>query len=637
GSFDFFKNYTVLGMQQNDDEKVVMIAEPSDTFDDLAAAEVLRGKFAKLNLLSRPSRVLLSGEPLPLSAALKVRRNHLRDRIEANDWPYRELYLTESAREKAKEEIKVMDIKTEENKLVNEISVDRIRELMSEVLLRPVEEISARDDFIHDLEADSLQAVSLLAALENEYDVTIEEDNFNGKLTAEVIADLLRDHKSGKTRTFSGAQTAAQTPSALHNPEQPAEDRQAVSDPAEDSGRIDSFEKSREFKAFAQREKGLSPIMEAFGNPYFVAHDSPLTDVSLYEGKEILNFGSYNYLAMSGDPEVSQAATEALLKYGSSASGSRILAGEKSIHKELEQAIARWKHTEDALVMVSGHATNVSFVGNFCNQYDLILYDVLSHNSIAQGLEISPASSRAFPHNDMAVLEGILERRRDDYEKVLVIVEGAYSMDGDVAPLPELVALKKKYGFFLMVDEAHSIGVLGEHGGGVDEFFNLEPSDIDIKMGTLSKTLGTCGGYLAGSASLIKYLRYNLPGFVFSVGLSPALAGAALKAIEIIVRDNSRVKALQKNIDVFMREAKIRGFETPAKGESAIVPIVIGEDVAAFKLSMQMLENGVFVPPAVYPAVPRGQARLRFCLTSAHKEDQIIEALDLLEKLIMAK
>lgn len=650
GSFDFFKNYTVLGMQQGDDEKVIMIAEPTDIFDDLAAVEGLRKKFGKLNLLSRPSRVLLSAEPLPLSAALKVRRNYLRDKIGTNGWPYRELYLTESAREKAEEEIKVMNVKNDQEKKMNEISVDRIRELMSEVLLRPVEEISARDDFILDLEADSLQAVSLLAALENEYDLTIEEENFNNNLTAEVIADLLGDYKSGKIRKsdFSEMQPAAKTQAVFANREQDAQIRQpetaggraGASYPdfsEEASDRIDTFEKTREFKAFAQREKSLTPIMEAFGNPYFVVHDSPLLDVSLYEGRDVVNFGSYNYLAMSGDPEVNQAATEALLKYGSSASGSRLLAGEKSIHKELEQAIARWKHTEDSLVIVSGHATNVSFVGNFCNQYDLILYDVLCHNSIGQGLEISPASSRAFPHNDMAVLEGILQRRRDDYEKVLVIVEGAYSMDGDVAPVPELVALKKKYDFFLMVDEAHSAGVLGEHGGGVDEYFNLEPDDIDIKMGTFSKTLGTCGGYLAGSASLIKYLRYNLPGFVFSVGISPVLAGATLKAVEIIERDNSRVKALQNNIDIFMREAKIRGFDTPAKGESAIVPILIGDDVAAFKLSMQMLENGVFVPPAVYPAVPRGQARLRFCLTSAHKENQIIDALDLLEKLIMAK
>ena len=665
GSFDFFKNYTILGIQQGDDEKVIMLGEPSDTFDELTALTHLREKFAKLNFTSRPSKILLSEEPLPLSAALKVRRNYLREKIMDGTWPQRELHLSESAREKAAtesahieaeeelKETKLMDKKvidsaltsdkeeTVEKKQPKEVSVDRIRELMGEVLLRPVEEISARDDFIHDLEADSLQAVSLLAALEDEYEVTIDEEKFSNRLTAEVIADLLRAHLGdGQAQeNLNEVQQDTHKPAAFVASDSMPSRSDSSADllTSEESGRMDSFEKTREFKAFAQRERSLMPIVEALGNPYFIAHDSPLLDVSQNQGREVLNFGSYNYLAMSGDPEVNQAATEALLKYGTSASGSRILAGEKSIHKELEQAIARWKHTEDALVLVSGHATNVSFVGNFCNQHDLILYDVLSHNSISQGLEISPAASRAFPHNDMTVLEGILERRRDDYEKVLVIVEGAYSMDGDVAPVPELVALKKKYGFFLMVDEAHSAGVLGEHGGGVDEYFNLEPNDIDIKMGTLSKTLGTCGGYLAGSAALINYLRYNLPGFVFSVGLSPVLAGAALKAVEIIERDNSRVKALQRNIDVFMREAKIRAFDTPASGETAIIPIVIGDDVKAFKLSMQMLENGVFVPPAVYPAVPRGQARLRFCLTSAHKEEQIVEALDLLEKLIMAK
>ena len=310
---------------------------------------------------------------------------------------------------------------------------------------------------------------------------------------------------------------------------------------------------------------------------------------------------------MSGDPEVNRAAIDAIEKYGTSASGSRLLAGEKTLHKELEKKIALWKHTQDAIVLVGGHSTNVTFVGNFCNEKDLILYDALSHNSVAQGVQLSKAHARMFPHNDCKSLENMLKRQRDYYEKVLIIAEGVYSMDGDVAPVPELVRLKKKYGCFLMIDEAHSAGVLGEHGGGVDEYFGLEGDDIDIKMGTLSKSLGACGGYLAGSHALIEYLRYNIPGFVFSVGLSPALAGAVLKALEILERDNSRVQKLQDNIAVFMREAKKRGFDTCLAGESAVTPILIGSDELAFQLSMLMLQDNIVVPPAVYPAVPKGK------------------------------
>jgi 7-keto-8-aminopelargonate synthetase-like enzyme len=206
-------------------------------------------------------------------------------------------------------------------------------------------------------------------------------------------------------------------------------------------------------------------------------------------------------------------------------------------------------------------------------------------------------------------------------------------MDGDIAPIPEFVRLKDKYGAFLMVDEAHSGCVIGEHGGGVDEYFHLNPEDIDIRMGTLSKGLGTCGGYLAGKQTLINFLRYNVPGFVFSVGLSPALAAATLKAIEIIERDNSPVQRLHQNIHDFITEAKKRGFNTCLAGETAIIPVMVGEDIDAFKLSFRMLEEGVFVPPAVYPAVPKHQARLRFCPISEHKKEQIVYTLDVLDKL----
>lgn len=203
-------------------------------------------------------------------------------------------------------------------------------------------------------------------------------------------------------------------------------------------------------------------------------------------------------------------------------------------------------------------------------------------------------------------------------------------MDGDVAPVPEYVRLKKQYGCFLMVDEAHSAGVLGATGAGVDEFFGLAGDDIDIKMGTLSKGLGTCGGYLAGKKALIEYLRYTLPGFVFSVGMAPPLAGAALEAVRLLRSDPTIMQRLQRNIKLFVSEAHKRGLDTCLAGDSAIIPILIGNDSDAFALSVALGHKGVFVPPAVYPAVPRNSARLRFCVISEHKPEQIIHALDTL-------
>ena len=363
-------------------------------------------------------------------------------------------------------------------------------------------------------------------------------------------------------------------------------------------------------------------------NPYFVVHDSPLSNTSLMDGKQVLNFGSYNYVGMSGRKETMEAAKAAIDKYGTSASGSRLLAGEKSLTIELEAELARWKHAEDALVLVGGHSTNVTFVGNFCGKDDLIVYDALAHNSIDQGCRLSEATVKPFPHNDVAALESILKNQRDKFAKVLIIIEGAYSMDGDIAPVPEFVALKKKYGCFLMVDEAHSACVIGKTGGGVDEYFGLAPGDIDIKMGTLSKGLGTCGGYLAGSRDIIEYLRYNLPGFVFSVGISPPLAAATLEAIRLLQKDPSIMERMARNISRFMEEAHKRGMNTCLAGETAVIPILVGRDEDAFLLSNMLRHKGVFVPPAVYPAVPRGKARLRFCVIADHHEDEIVEALD---------
>ena len=387
---------------------------------------------------------------------------------------------------------------------------------------------------------------------------------------------------------------------------------------------ITRFEDTPEFKAYQERYAAL--LGEE--NPYFIVHDSALTDRSLMDGQWVLNFGSYKYAGMSGRPEVSEAAIEAIRSYGTSASGSRLLAGEKTLTQTLEKELAAWKHAEDALVLVSGHATNVTFVGNFVGPNDLVVYDRYIHNSVAEGCRLSHATARPFPHNDPEALDRILASRRDKFEKVLICIEGVYSMDGDIAPVPDFIRVKEKYGCFLMVDEAHSTCVIGETGGGVDEYFGLAGDEIDIKMGTLSKGLGACGGYLCGKRSLIEYQRYMLPGFVFSVGMSPPLAAAALASLRLIQRDPSIMAQLRENVACFMEEARRHGLNMGLAGKTAILPVLVGPDDEAAALSNALRKKGVFVPPAVYPAVPRGEARLRFCVTAAYKPEQIREALD---------
>lgn len=480
---------------------------------------------------------------------------------------------------------------------------ERIKSIITEVLHLGAGKISDGDNISEKFGLDSLQAMEILAKVEDEYSILVPDDKYTKCKCVDEIAQAVAFELG------IGAPEAA-----------------SATELNGSAARIASFSESREYATFCARKRSLVNL----GNPYFVKHDSTIGDTSIVGGRPVLNFGSYNYIGLSGNPETVSAAQDAAGKYGTSASGSRLLAGDKTLYRDLEREIADWKHTEDAIVMVSGHATNVTTVGCLCNERDLILYDALSHNSITQGTLLSKSPSKSFPHNDIAALEALLKEHRDKYEKVLLIVEGVYSMDGDIAPIPEFVRLKREYGLILMVDEAHSTCVIGEHGGGVDEHFALAPDDIDIKMGTLSKGLGTCGGYIAGSAALVEWLMYNAPGFVFSVGISPVLAAACLAGIKLIRRDNSAVRKLHANIGCFMKAAKARNLDTVLAGSTAIIPVLVGPDEDAFALSIRMLEKGVFVPPAVYPAVPMGKSRLRFCVCSGHNQKQIEEALDCL-------
>jgi 8-amino-7-oxononanoate synthase len=360
-------------------------------------------------------------------------------------------------------------------------------------------------------------------------------------------------------------------------------------------------------------------------NPYFSVHDGTARNITHVEGRELVNYSSYNYLGLSGEPDVLAATREAVDRYGTSVSASRVASGERPFHQALESRLAAAQGTEDALLFTAGHATNVTTIGHLFGPEDLIMHDELIHDSALQGIKLSGASRRAFKHDDAEHLEVQLKQLRKHYQKVLIVVEGVYSMDGDICNVPAYIALKKKYGCMLMVDEAHSFGVVGETGCGVREHFGFEGTEVDIWMGTLSKSLASCGGWIAAKKDLITYLRYTAPGFVYSAGLTAANGVAALKALEKMMEEPERVQTLQGNAQYFHDELVKRGLDTgPALGGSAVIPVVTGNSMHALMLSQRLVEQGINVQPIVYPAVADDAARLRFFLSSTHTHEQLL-------------
>jgi 8-amino-7-oxononanoate synthase len=363
-------------------------------------------------------------------------------------------------------------------------------------------------------------------------------------------------------------------------------------------------------------------------NPFFRLHDAAAGATTLIGGRRFVNFSSYDYLGLNQHPEVRAAAHAAIDVFGTSTSASRVVAGERPGHRALEQALATHYSQEDCVVFVSGHGANVSTIGAILGPKDLIVHDSLAHNSIVLGAALSRAERRSFPHNDVAALDALLASMRDQFERVLIVVEGLYSMDGDSPDLSRLVEIKRRRDAWLMVDEAHSLGVLGDKGNGLFEYAGVDPRDVDIWMGTLSKTLAGCGGFIAGSTALVEYLKCMSGGFVYSVGLSPPLAAAAAAALAILRREPERVERLRLASRLFLDAAKVRGLNTGSCAGFAIIPILVGNSVTAVALSQKLFERGVNVQPIIHPAVPERAARLRFFLTSEHTADQIHLAVD---------
>ncbi len=349
--------------------------------------------------------------------------------------------------------------------------------------------------------------------------------------------------------------------------------------------------------------------------------------------KNYIMLGSYSYLGLINHPEIKKVAHDAIDRYGSGAGGVRLLTGTINLHRELEKKIAEFKGTEDAVVYSSGYMTNEAILSTVFGKDDLIIIDRFAHASIYSGCNLSKADWTRFQHNDMADLERVLKENREKYNHVVIAVDGVYSMDGDIAKMPEILDLAKEYDAFTLVDEAHAIGVIGETGKGIEEYYGLKNDAIDIKMGTLSKAIPSIGGYVAGKKDLITFLRYSSPPFIFSAALAPASAAAALKAFEILESNHSLVKKLRHNSKRFLEGVKELGFNTLNSKDTGIVPVVIGSDIKTFRFSKKMEKAGIIVPPVVFPAVPRNGGRLRCIMLATHTEEDIDYVLETLKKI----
>jgi 8-amino-7-oxononanoate synthase len=395
---------------------------------------------------------------------------------------------------------------------------------------------------------------------------------------------------------------------------------------------IDVFAKARQHERLEQ----LKAARELGALPYFHVLEGPTLPVVMMEGRRRIMLGSNNYLGLTGDERVRQGAMDALVKYGTGLTGSRFLNGTIDLHLELERELAEWLGTEDALVYTTGHQANLGALGTILGRSDTVIADSGDHASILDGCLLSGAKLRPFRHNRMDLLEKQLTKAGDDGGGILVVVDGVFSMEGDVAPLPEIAELCGRYGARLMVDEAHALGVLGERGAGTCELLGVEDR-VDLRMATFSKSLASCGGVIAGPADVIEFLRIASRPFMFTASGVPAAIGAALAAVRICRSDEGRAlfartldnaRYLHAGLqDLGFRVVRPTRLADGSDVVTTVVPVVVGDDWKAAFLWKALYEAGIFVNTALHPAVPLGGALLRTSVMATHDRDTLDEAL----------
>ena len=361
---------------------------------------------------------------------------------------------------------------------------------------------------------------------------------------------------------------------------------------------------------------------------YFRVIESAQENTVLYRGKEIIMLGSNNYLGLTNHPRVKEAAQNAIAKYGTGCAGSRFLNGTLDIHIELEEKLAALVGKEKALVFSTGFMVNQGVLSSMAGRNETIIVDRTDHASIIDGARLSFADVRKYRHNDMENLELVLKSEQDTDK--LIIVDGVFSMEGDIAKLPEITALAKKYDAVVMVDDAHGVGVLGDHGRGTCNHFGLT-DEAEVIIGTFSKSLASVGGFVAASANTIHYIQHHARALMFSASMPPASVASVSAAVDVMLEESWRHEALWRNNDIMRERLKDAGFNT-GPSETPIIPAVVGEDMAAFTMCSRLADEGVFVNPVISPAVEQGNALIRLSLMSTHTEDEIHKAMDIMVK-----
>lgn len=487
---------------------------------------------------------------------------------------------------------------------------DKIVKWLREEAHLPVDEIDF-DASLLELGVDSLGAATIACELEQETDKRVNPDFV---VQLETINELAEYLDSLKPRPTDGEQAAVAPPCGSCSVE-PAALETADS---EQAGLM------QHYALMNRRVKSLKEEGLYFFEPEISEHDGAWV---VADGQRMLMLGSYEYLGLLGHPHLKETAIATIEEYGTGHHGVRLLAGTTTIHRRLEQRLAEFMRAEDAIVFSSGYVTNLAVVSTLVGRGDYVVGDQWNHASIVDGCRMSGAEFLEFKHNDMDSLAETLDRT--DGNRTLVVVDAVFSMDGDIIDLPRVVELCRQHGALLMVDEAHSLGVLGDTGHGIQEHFDLDPDDIDVKMGTLSKTLAGCGGFVAADEEITTFLRHHARGYIFSGALPAGQASVAIAALDVIDHEPELVRKLWRNVEHYLTGLKRMGFDT-ANSITPIVPVMTRTDEITLAMTRICRERGVLAIPVCYPAVPADAPRLRTCVSAIHNPEDIDHALDVL-------
>lgn len=580
----------------------------------------VRSSVTKEHELAPDTVILVRSSSIPKTSSGKIQRHACRKYFREDkllcvakwaSWEAATASVSESATVCANSSVNTEEVSEEVQQVIAVVS-----EVVRQVAKERAKSLGPSTNIVVDLGLDSLERMGIASTLEEMYGGSIPTEVLQEIETITEIASAIVTHIGsqpvGQPVSTSGLKTNGKKYRRLEDlPE--------------------SFYDLQQLPEFVRFRRTKNLVKKAGArNPFFSVHEGVINDCTQIDGRKLISYSSYNYLGLSGTEEVNQGAIDSVTQFGTSVSASRIVSGQKTIHVQLEKELSEYLGFEDVITFPGGHATNETVIGHLVSAGDLILHDSLAHNSIIQGAELSGARRRAFEHNNWKQLDEILSEIRTEYRRVLIAIEGLYSMDGDYPNLPEFVRVKDKHKCWLYVDEAHSFGTLGDTGRGLAEVYGLERNQVEAWMGTFSKAFASCGGFVGANKQLVEFLRYTTPGYVFAAGMPPANVGAALAALRMIKKEPERVRKLQENSSYFEKTARAAGLDTGLCQETCVVPIIVGNSLRALKLSEAMFHKGINVQPIMYPAVEEDRARLRFFQTSDHTKEQIDQTIELL-------